>query len=81
MNTYTELLEKAQTEFLSGLKTAQELNVKALTTVTEIFSKNGDTAKLPTPAEIVERSFAFTNELIEARKEYMLKLAELFPKN
>ena len=30
MNNYTEILEKAQTEFLSGLKQAQELNVKAI---------------------------------------------------
>jgi hypothetical protein len=81
MNTYTELLEKAQGEFLSGLKQAQELNVKALATVTELFESNGATAKLPTPAQIVERSFAFTTELLETRKQYMLKLAELLPKN
>jgi hypothetical protein len=81
MNTYNEVLEKAQVEFLNGLKQAQDLNVKALTTVTELFESNGATAKLPTPAEIVERSFAFTNQLLETRKEYMLKLAELLPKN
>ncbi|HUA09135.1 MAG TPA: hypothetical protein VMA98_07640 [Candidatus Acidoferrales bacterium] len=77
MNTYTEMIDKAQAEFLKGLEQAQELNVKALTSVSELFAKNGDTAKLPTPAEIVERSFAFTNELLEVRKAYMLKLAEL----
>ena len=81
MNNYSEVLEKAQTEFLSGLKQAQELNIKALTTVTELFESNGAAAQLPTPAEIVERSFAFTNQLLETRKEYMLKLAELLPKN
>ena len=76
-----EILEKAQTEFLSGLKQAQEMNIKTLATVTELFESNGATAQLPTPAEIVERSFAFTNQLLETRKEYMLKLAELLPKN
>ncbi len=82
MNTYTEFLEKAQTEFLSGLKQAQDLNVKAIESVTELLKENGNgTAKLPTPAEIVERTFAFTNQVIEARKEYMLKLADLLPKN
>ena len=81
MNTYTEFVEKAQTEFLNGLKQAQELNVKAIASVTELLeSKNGE-AKLPTPAEIVEKSFAFTSQLLEARKDYMLKLAELLPKN
>ncbi|HTZ55590.1 MAG TPA: hypothetical protein VMB20_11060 [Candidatus Acidoferrum sp.] len=82
MNTYTEILEKAQAEFLSGLKQAQELNVKAIESVTELLKENGNgTPKLPTPAEIVERTFAFTNEVLEARKEYMLKLADLLPKN
>ncbi|MGC2131479.1 MAG: hypothetical protein WA629_15445 [Candidatus Aquilonibacter sp.] len=81
MSNYNEILEKAQTEFLSGLKQAQEMNVKTLATVTELFESNGVNAQLPTPAEIVERSFAFTNQLLETRKEYMLKLAELLPKN
>jgi hypothetical protein len=77
MNTYTEFVEKAQAEFLNGLKQAQDLNVKAIASVTELIeSKNGE-ANLPTPAEIVEKSFAFTSQLLE----YMLKLAELLPKN
>jgi 3-methyladenine DNA glycosylase/8-oxoguanine DNA glycosylase len=81
MNTYTEFVEKAQAEFLNGLKQAQDLNVKAIASVTELIeSKNGE-ANLPTPAEIVEKSFAFTSQLLESRKEYMLKLAELLPKN
>ena len=81
MSNYNKLLEKAQGEFLSGLKQAQDLNVKAIASVTELIeSKNGE-AKLPTPAEIVEKSFAFTSQLLESRKEYMLKLAELLPKN
>jgi hypothetical protein len=81
MNTYAEFLEKAQTEFLNGLKQAQDLNVKAVAQVTELFKENADgQAPLPTPAEIVERTFAFTNQVLEARKEYMLKLAELLPK-
>ena len=82
MNTYVEFVEKAQTEFLSGLKQAQDLNVKAIESVTELFQENTNgTATLPTPAEIVERTFAFTNQVIEARKEYMLQLANLLPKN
>ncbi len=79
MNTYTEFLEKAQAEFLTGLKQAQELNVKAIESVTELFKQN--TSELPTPTQIVERTFAFTNDVLAARKEYMLKLAGLFPKN
>jgi hypothetical protein len=79
MNTYAEFVEKAQAEFLSGLRQAQDLNLKALESVTELFKKNGSTEQ-PTPAQVVERTFAFTNEVLEARKQYLLKLAELFPK-
>ncbi|HTX55484.1 MAG TPA: hypothetical protein VMD47_00135 [Candidatus Acidoferrales bacterium] len=82
MNTYAEYLEKAQSDFLSGLKQAQELNIKAIASLTDLFKEgtNGS-AKLPTPADVVERTFAFTNQVLEARKEYMLKLAGLLPKN
>lgn len=79
MNTYTEFFEKAQAEFLSGLKQAQELNVKAIESVTAAFKQSG--TELPTPTQIVERTFAFTNDVLEARKEYMLKLAGLITKN
>ena len=84
MKTYTEYFEKAQEEFLNSLKQAQELNVKALESFTSLVTKSPafdlkDLSKLtiPTPAEFVERSFAFTNDMIEARKEYMTKLAEI----
>jgi len=83
MTNYTEFLEKAQTEFLSSLKQAQELNIKALASVTDLFASipTVDTkevsAQLPTPTEVVERAFAFTNTLVETRKEYAVKLAEL----
>lgn len=70
MKTYIEYFEKAQEEFLSGLKQAQELNLKAMESFTSL-------ATMPTPAEFVERTFAFTNEMLEARKAYMTKLAEL----
>ena len=80
MESTPEFLEKAQAEFLTGLKQAQELNVKAIELVTELFKQNG-TSELPTPSQIVERTFAFTNDVLAARKEYMLKLAGLFPKN
>ena len=84
MKTYTEFLENAQTEFLSGLKQAQELNVKALESFTALMAKtpsvdfkDASSMTIPTPSEIVERTFAFTNEMLEARKAYMVKLAEI----
>ncbi len=84
MKTYTEYFEKTQEEFLSSLKQAQEFNVKALESFTSLMTKAPafdlkEIAKLtmPTPAEFVERTFAYTNDVLEARKEYMTKLAEL----
>jgi hypothetical protein len=85
MSTYTEFLEKAQGEFLSGLKQAQELNLATLASFKDLMSavpavdttEANAAAKLPTPTEIVERTFAFTNQVLEARKAFMLKLAEM----
>ncbi len=57
MNSYTEFFDKAQTEFLNGVKQAQALNVKTLT-------------------ETVERSLAFSNELLNSGAEYLAKLTE-----
>jgi hypothetical protein len=84
MKTYNEFIDNAQAEFLNGLKQAQELNVKAFESFSQLVTKapaldvNEFTKMtLPTPAELVERTFAFTNDMLEARKEYMTKLAEL----
>jgi hypothetical protein len=84
MTNYTEFLEKAQTEFVTSLKQAQELNLKALASITDLFAtvptidaKDAAATQLPTPTELVERAFAFTNTLVETRKEYAVKLAEL----
>ena len=84
MNSYADFLEKFQGEFLNGIKQAQDLNLKALAAMTELYtaipafdSKVFDGQNLPTATELVERTFAFTNEILETRKEYMVKLAEL----
>jgi hypothetical protein len=85
MSTYTEFLEKAQAEFLNGLKQAQELNLATLASLKDLMSsvptvdaaKTNGNVSIPTPADIVERTFAFTNQILETRKAYMLKLAEM----
>ena len=84
MTSYTEFLEKCQGEFLNGLKQAQELNLKTIAAVTDLVSsvpvvdvKEFNATTLPTPTELVEKSFAFTNELLATRKAYAIKLAEL----
>jgi hypothetical protein len=85
MSTYVEFIEKAQAEFLNGLKQAQDLNLSAISSLKDIVAavpvpekadSNGSVT-LPTPTQVVERAFAFTNQILETRKAYMLKLAEL----
>lgn len=85
MSTYIEFFEKAQTEFLNGLKQAQDLNLAALASLKDLATavpsaektESNGTFTLPTPTEVVERTFAFTNQILETRKSYVLKLAEL----
>lgn len=85
MSSYTEFFEKAQAEFVNGLKQAQETNIKGLATLSNLFAQiptvdaneASPATSFPTPTEIVERTFAFTNELLATRKEYAIKLAEL----
>ena len=83
MNNYTEFLEKVQGEWLNSLKQVQDLNLKTLNAFTKLASelpnidvKEFSAESLPSPVELVERSFAFTDQLLETRKEYMVKLAE-----
>ena len=84
MNNIVEFFEKTQAEFLNSLKQTQELNVKSLNQLTELMAKvptvdvkEAQNFTLPTATELVEKSFAFTNELLATRKEYMIKLAEI----
>jgi hypothetical protein len=69
---------------VNGLKQAQELNIKSLTNLTNLFAQipavdaeTPNATAFPTPTELVERTFAFTNDLLATRKEYAIKLAEL----
>ncbi len=84
MNNYAEFFEKLQGEFLNGLKAAQDLNIKTLSTIStfvasvpSIDAQDLTSTTLPTPSELVERSFAFTKQMLETRKEYAIKLADL----
>lgn len=83
MSTYSEFLEKSQSELLAGLKQMQELNVKALTSFSQLAATmplptttDVKNVEIPSATEIVESTFAFTNQIVELRKEYMLKLAD-----
>ncbi len=83
MSTYTEFAQKVQNEFLNSLKAAQELNVNSFAAFNELLAQvptakiDPATTELPTPTDMVEHAFAFTNQVLETRKAYAVKLAEL----
>lgn len=84
MNAYIEFMEKAQAEFLNTVKQAQDLNLKSVAAMTGLVAamptpeaKDMQSMTMPSATELVERTFAFTNDFMNARKEYMLKLADL----
>ena len=83
MSTYTEFAQKVQSEFLNSLKAAQELNVNSFAAFNELLAQvptakiDPATTELPTPTDVVEHAFAFTNQVLETRKAYAVKLAEL----
>lgn len=71
MSTYVEFVEKSQDEFLKSLQAAQDLNVETIGAFTNLL------AQAPSPVDFVQRSFAFTNQILETRKAYALRLAQL----
>jgi hypothetical protein len=83
MTNYVEFTEKVQTEILNGLKAAQELNLKSFAAFNQLLTQiptakiDATSTEMPSATNVVEGAFKFTNELLETRKEYAVKLAEL----
>src|SRR5215470_3062223 len=82
--TYTQYLEKVQEDVLEGIKESQEATLKSIETFRELAAAYPTTVpafpKLegyPSATEFVERSFEFTHKLIDLRKEYAIKFAEI----
>jgi hypothetical protein len=82
--TAVEMTEKVQDEVMKALETSQRLTLEALRTTTSAFdgvmpdtSKIPFADKLPTPAETIEMTFAFTARLLEAQHAFLSSLAEM----
>ena len=82
--TYTQYLEKVQEDVLEGIKESQDATLKSIETIRELAASYPTTApafpKLegyPSASEWVEKSFEFTHKLIDLRKEYAIKFAEI----
>jgi hypothetical protein len=81
----TEYFNKFQQESLDALKQTQDANLDALTKVralgNEFEVKPGTVPtfeNVPSPTQFVEMSFGFANQLLEIRKAYTLKVAQMF---
>ncbi|MEA2683086.1 MAG: hypothetical protein QOK05_1414 [Chloroflexota bacterium] len=80
MTTYTEATDKVQAQVLDGIKQFQAASLQLAAT----FSRSAGSmlpmpASLPVdydPKQFIERSFAFTGNVLELQKDYLVSLAE-----
>ncbi|HLY01696.1 MAG TPA: hypothetical protein VKR56_04280 [Candidatus Cybelea sp.] len=80
----TEYMNKFQEEGLAAIKQTQDASLKAMSSFHEFtkeFSENPaqlpEFKNVPTPTQLVEMSFGFASQLLEMRKAYTLKIAEM----
>lgn len=80
----TEYFTKVQQEGLATLKQSQDASLAAFEKFRALgkeFSEKPGTVptfeNLPTPTQMVEMSFGFAAQLLELRKAYTLKIAEM----
>jgi hypothetical protein len=82
--TAVEMTEKVQDEVVKAVETSQRWTLEALRTTAAAFdgvmpdtSKIPFADKLPTPAETIDMTFAFTTRLLEAQHAFLSSLVEM----
>jgi hypothetical protein len=80
----SEYMNKFQEESLAAIKETQDASLKALKSFREfgkeLSEKPGAVPafeNIPTPTQLVELSFGFASQLLELRKAYTLRVAEM----
>jgi hypothetical protein len=80
----SEYMTKFQEESLAAIKETQEASLKAMSSFREFgkeFSEKPGTMpaleNIPTPTQLVELSFGFASQLLELRKAFTLRVAEM----
>lgn len=80
----SEYMTKFQEEGLSAIKQTQEASLKAMNSFREfskeLTEKPGSMPafeNIPSPTQLVELSFGFAGQLLELRKAFTLKIAEM----
>jgi hypothetical protein len=81
----TDYFSKFQQESLETLKQTQDANLQSIAKFRELgneFSVKPGTVptfeNVPNPMQFVEMSFGFASQLLEIRKAYTLKVAQMF---
>jgi hypothetical protein len=79
-----EYMNKFQQEGLAAIKETQEASLKAMSSfrefTKEMTEKPGTMPafeNIPTPTQLVEMSFGFASQLLEVRKAFTLRVAEM----
>jgi hypothetical protein len=83
MTQYSAVITEAEDRVLSAVKQAQDVALATISTVTDRVGSFVPELpaipfvdRLPTPAEIVETTYALTERLLEAQKAYALGMLE-----
>jgi len=81
---FTEYINKVQQETLNTVKQIQESNLAAMASTREFFAAMPPapwtSQDLPSTKTMIEKSFDFSNRLMELRKQYALEFAEIWAK-
>jgi hypothetical protein len=80
----SEYMNKFQEEGLAAIKETQDASLKAMNSfrefTKEMTEKPGSMPtfeNIPTPTQLVELSFGFASQLLELRKAYTMRIAEM----
>jgi hypothetical protein len=79
-----EYMNKFQQEGLEAIKETQNASLKAMSSFREFSKELGEKPgsmpsfeNMPTPTQLVEMSFGFASQLLELRKAFTLRIAEM----
>jgi hypothetical protein len=81
----SEYMNKFQEEGLAAIKQTQDASLNAMKSfrefTREMNEKPGNVPafeNIPSPTQLVELSFGFASQLLELRKAYTMRIAEMF---
>jgi hypothetical protein len=80
----SEYMNKFQQDGLTAIKETQDASIKAMNSFSELTKewsaqpgKMPTFENIPTPTQLVELSFGFASQMLEMRKAFTLRIAEM----